>query len=356
VAALVVACFHWSNFWISVMGPNSRAPLIFYPYYELLFVFYRVGNYAVDIFFGLSGFIFCWKYAERVSKKEISAKEFFILRFSRLYPLHALTLALIAGMQYLHFQKYSAFFFGTFNDIYHFFLNVLLIPIIGLEKGYSFNTPIWSISVESLLYFIFFCLCLFQFMRARYLILIVLCAAVISVPSLESHFARGFWSFFLGCLVFYGYRWVIEKEKSRFFLKTFLFIVPALIVFAIMELQFEWFSTLSPKPLFNFYLRKVLYMGFLFPGMLFVLALLDSRQNRIGPKVSFIGNMSYSSYLLHFPLQIFFFLFVGNSPAIYAQPSIFLAYFFILISLSFGSYKYFEVPIQNAIRRRYCWK
>jgi peptidoglycan/LPS O-acetylase OafA/YrhL len=43
-----------------------------------------------------------------------------------------------------------------YNDFYHFFLNIFLISFWGIEKGFSFNTPIWSVSIEILAYIIFF--------------------------------------------------------------------------------------------------------------------------------------------------------------------------------------------------------
>ena len=66
-----------------------------------------------------------------------------------------------------------------------------------------------------------------------------------------------------------------------------------------------------------------------------------------------MGNMSYSSYLLHFPLQIAFVLLFGNDLRLYSLPATFLVFFFVLIVLSLASHKYFERPVQNAIRRKF---
>lgn len=347
------------------MGENSVIAGNWPPFYNVLFVFYQAGVFGVDFFFSLSGFIFYWKYADKVFRREVSPKEFFILRFSRLYPLHALTLVLVAIMQYLHFQRYSDFFIYKFNDAYHFLLNVLLVPNPGnflhvlrrgLEPELSFNAPVWSVSMEAFLYLVFFGLCIFGIIKARYIFLIALFGASLGLHDFWFSYPLGRWvfSFFIGGLTFYGYRWIIRNGKAGRFLKGFILILPALTVLSVMEVYYNWFyATFQRGVTGTLVIRTIFYNGLFFPVMLFTFALLDSRENRIGAKLSFMGNISYSSYLLHFPLQLIFLLWIGNNPWLYAKHSIFLAYFFILISFSLGSYKYFEMPIQNAIRRKY---
>ena len=74
------------------------------PFYNVLFLFYERGWMAVDFFFVLSGFIFFRLYSRAISAGDVGAWEFFVLRFSRLYPLHLLTLLLVAGLQWLLLQ------------------------------------------------------------------------------------------------------------------------------------------------------------------------------------------------------------------------------------------------------------
>ena len=65
------------------------------PLYRLLWPFYEHGMYAVPLFFVLSGFVFFHLYAEAVRTGGVVAYEFFVLRLSRLYPLHVATLLLV---------------------------------------------------------------------------------------------------------------------------------------------------------------------------------------------------------------------------------------------------------------------
>jgi len=368
LASLTVVCYHWNHFWVSVMGAQYTAPSSWMPFYKELFVFYNYGAFGVDFFFTLSGFVFYWKYSQRISRKEITPIKFFLLRLSRLYPLHVLTLLVVATLQYLYFQRYSNYFIYQLNDLYHFFLNSVFANRSGLENGYSFNGPTWSISIEMQLYLLFFCLCFFSVMKKRYMFLIAVLGAVLSLPSLMSLHGAGLWAFFIGGLVFYGYQWIVERKKLKLFLAIFLLITPILCVLAVTEIHLNFYFTWLQKyfgdslpwdrlefgkGMSAYILRKMVITGILFPAIIFTFALIDTQSYKIGSRLSFIGNMSYSSYLLHFPLQIAFVLIFGNDLLLYSLPATFLVFFFVLVALSLASYTYFERPIQNAIRHKF---
>ena len=117
------------------------------PFYDIFFFAYNDGWLAVQFFFVLSGFIFFNLYLKKINNRQIDFKKFFILRFSRLYPLHFLTLLLILFISFLLIENN----FLSNTDLKHFFLNIFLIQNWGFEDGYSFNTPAWSISIEILI-------------------------------------------------------------------------------------------------------------------------------------------------------------------------------------------------------------
>lgn len=367
-AALAVVCFHWIHFWIGATDAKSGTPVSWFPFYDELFVFYNYGEFGVYFFFTLSGFVFYWKYGQSVSSKEIKPKTFFLLRFSRLYPLYVLTLILVAGLQYLYFQRHSNYFIYQFNDLYHFFLSASFANMSGLERGSSFNGPAWSISIEVQLYLLFFCLCFFGVKKKRYMALIVLLGGGLSLFPATFFHGGGLWSFFIGGLVFYGYQWTVKNGKSQSLLTIFLLILPVLTVLLVAEIYSNFYFTLLQKYFGDslswdflqfgkgrtpYFLGKMIVTGVFFPMIVYTFALIDTRANQIGSRIAFIGNMGYSSYLLHFPLQIAFVLLLGNDLRLYSLPATFLTFFFVLVILSLVSYEYFERPVQNAIRRKF---
>jgi peptidoglycan/LPS O-acetylase OafA/YrhL len=119
---------------------------------------YEPGNYGVQVFWCISGFIFHWKYAQAVSMGQVTPGTFLLRRVIRLYPLHLLTLLLVALAQPTYMAAHGAYFVFPDNDAWHFLLHLFMASSWNLEPGGSFNGPIWSVSVEVLVYACFFVL------------------------------------------------------------------------------------------------------------------------------------------------------------------------------------------------------
>ena len=107
------------------------------------------------MFWCISGFIFFYKYFELLQLKNISVKKFLIARFSRLYPLHFFTLFLVFLLQIIFFFTNDIYFVYQENNITNFFYHLFFISG-WISEGNGFNYPIWSISVEIIIYICFF--------------------------------------------------------------------------------------------------------------------------------------------------------------------------------------------------------
>ena len=131
-------------------GPLYTAPIV-----GLL---YRYGYVAVDFFFLISGLVFHHVYERQIAAGVVSARRFFGWRFSRLYPLHFLTLCVTAILVWTYHGLTGRFPIPTYpwNDAYHFLLNLLFLQKGFFDRGFSFNSPTWSLSVEAFLYAWFF--------------------------------------------------------------------------------------------------------------------------------------------------------------------------------------------------------
>ena len=90
-------------------------------------------------------------------------------------------------------------------------------------------------------------------------------------------------------------------------------------------------------------------------GAILTLVLVETRRGTFGRRLSFIGDLSYSSYLLHFPLQVavaILVVVVSADRAILFSRAFFVWFFAVLILASLASYHWFEAPAQRWIRTR----
>ena len=113
---------------------------------DLLAPFYRSGGYAVIFFFLLSGYVLSHAYLAP-QRRSAFARNLFA-RFARMAPLHYATMILVGAIQVWFVAREGMPFVYQFNDGWNFVLNVLFLQQSGLQTGYSFNGPSWSISVE----------------------------------------------------------------------------------------------------------------------------------------------------------------------------------------------------------------
>jgi peptidoglycan/LPS O-acetylase OafA/YrhL len=105
-SALAVLFYHYNHF-MQIPGTAAVAwPDV--PFYNWLWPLYDHGNLGVELFWGISGYIFFWIYGQAIHAGAVSATRFFWLRFSRLYPLHFATLIAVAGLQIFHRQLAGA--------------------------------------------------------------------------------------------------------------------------------------------------------------------------------------------------------------------------------------------------------
>lgn len=366
LAALGVVLWHWPHFYYTGLAPGSvdAADL---PLHALLYPFYERGYLAVDFFYALSGFIFFWLYSEAISSRRMPAARFAVLRFSRLYPLHAATLLFVLAAQGIHRQLQEAPYVYAFNDLYHFLLHLFLASGWGFERGLAYNGPIWSVSIEVLLYAIFFAVCRAGRVRTATLGAFVGLGLALSAAHLAV--GRGILMFFLGGLAYRLYRHLADNGRLDRWIRPLRIGVGLGWGSVLLELKGEWvwhrFTRLAdglgamagvtlPEAL---WLRvdTLLVVGVLFPATILLLAVEETRRGHLGRRFAFLGDISYSSYLLHFPLQLSVSIaagLVGWPASLYRTPLALLIFFALLFSLCWVSYHRFERPAQDWLRRR----
>ncbi|RYD87894.1 MAG: acyltransferase, partial [Sphingobacteriales bacterium] len=247
---------------------------------------------------------------------------------------------------------------------YHFILNLFLVNSWGLEKGPSFNGPNWSISVEVLLYLLFFILCAFRLNKKYIVWLLVFLGLVIQL--LYSPIGRGMFSFFLGGCVYYYYLYIQKHNKAVSYLRFVSVITFVLVLLMILNAKYDWLTNYWSAYMIkhhysfksDFLIAKILNLcvrAFVLPSLLLFTVLLETVNGAIGKRLAFIGHISYSSYLIHFPLQMIVIYCAaqwGLASSFFNSSLALAGFFIVLITLSLMSYYYFELPVQNYLRKR----
>lgn len=335
VAAFAVLIWHYQHFSyladIPVDLVRARLPL-----YGLLRPFYEAGEYGVWVFWCISGFIFFWKYRDAIFDRSVSGWTFFVFRFSRLYPLHLATLIAVAILQSLYFRMHGYFFVYQNNDVRHFLLQLVMASKWGLEGGDSFNGPIWSISVEVLVYVVFFLM--LRFVTRSPLLNVVI---VVACLNLSGQIFSCLAFFYAGGLAAIARRAVAAAasrgaiERAGWSVAT---LVPVSIAaFGLQSQLIAWLFLLPYTPVLLFCLSGEI--------------MLPARVQRM---VEAAGNMTYSSYLLHFPIQLLMalgFAIAGRALPFY-DGAFFAVYVGATLLAAYFAYRWLEAPAQSLLRKR----
>ena len=328
--------WHYQGFYVLRAGtPPIFAHASEQPFYWLLRIFYNYGALAVQLFWAISGFVFASAYIER----RVTARQFFVARFARLYPLHFITLLVVAAIQIFSMRQLGIYQFYRYNDIYHFTLNLLFASSWGFEKGFSFNAPIWSVSVEVGIYAVFL-LTVPILVRLRLLGPVLLAGAFYLLQRYGPHSL--FWQcgyyFYMGVLL---YRVVKLTGPWCGALGLGLLLMWRLTGFGNLD-------TMAPQAIPS-----------LFAGMLLCAASVDKMQIGSGVlrRLAWIGESTYSSYLWHIPvimITVIAFDLVGvDRLPIISRGWFFLSFIAIVFSIARFSYLHIELPLQAYLRKKW---
>ena len=357
LGALVILIWHYHHFYFekAYFGPTNGYPIWEFsrqPFYQILLIPYHYGMWAVQFFWMLSGFVFAFVYLQ----KKVSAKNFLILRLSRLYPLHFISLIVIAGLQYLSLYTFGSFQILEINDLYHFILNLFYAQYWGFQEGYSFNSPSWSVSVEEIVYWGFWLIFIKLNIQGFGPIIFILLLAFIFYP-IFGLYASAFLFFFGGVTIYYLH--------IRFSLRgNFIFALTALICAFIAALILKTSQYPIHKQDTQLFLDLHdlmfnLFFFFLFAFAIFLFALVDA----VGflPKnwnsfCKSVGSLTYSTYMLHLPVQVCIIMlceYFNMSRNLFDNAFIFLAYMIIMITIGRASFVFVEQPAQSMLRKRF---
>lgn len=291
IGACIIA-FIW-HYWHFPMSNGA-------PMYKLFAMLYTRGEYAVELFFMLSGFGIMMGYGRKIVNHEIRFDHYFFKRLNKIYPLFFLTLLIVTMLELVYISKMGETFVYSNFDIFHFLLNLFCIQdgILGTE--WSFNSPSWCISISIFCYIIFYYIAYKSGNRKNvyYRILVpallgtYILSGGINYPTImNSLIARGLICFSVG-VVLYGI-----YEKRTLFNSCLMGYILLGIAAGIV---FSWYFV-GEAILGN--VQWVFILG-VWPEVILA-ALFIPWLNRLLQWKPFLllGSLSLDIYLIHFPIQ-----------------------------------------------------
>ena len=344
LASLAVVVWHYQHFFYVAPGKISEEfTRSSQPFYFILSPLYNNGSDAVQLFFVLSGFVFYFIYSDNIKNQSVSAYDFVVFRFSRLYPLYFVTLIFVAIIQLNAHSTLGSFIVYPMNDLRHFLLSLFFASNWGLEFGYSFNAPTWSVSVEILLYAVFFAVALVGGKRVVVPIAMMFAGIWVAAQG-RGDIGWGLYCFFSGGIAFLVYeRWCSQTTRWQpILIAAGLFLISAIAVYGFCYTRFS-----------SVILAKVILFGGCFPAFVLLLATIQNLNHEAGRSIKIIGDITYATYLLHFPVQlsvIWLTKYYGISLD-YTDPIWFVLFIGIVILVSVPTYYFFEIPVQYFLRR-----
>ena len=342
-SALMVVITHYVHFFFPYYKDSSlniyKSPLElegnFLPFFNYLENIYRFGYIGVYFFWLISGFVLAYSYLNN-DRYNITFKSFFINRFARLYPLHFLSLILVLFLQFflkletdVH-QIIGHDLYNGENNIKSFFSHLFFTSGWIKETKFSYNFPIWSVSIEIIIYFLFFFSLRFLFKFKIYLsFLFFVLFLMLEKSSINLFFDSCGRYFFSGVFIFL----ICEKIKNH----NYIFLIATLLLLLNLVGNFKYNV---------FFASLVIYAYFL-----------DTKTNYFYSKFfSKLGNLTYGSYLLHIPIQlltILIFYKFGLDSNIFTNYYFLIIYLVAIFYISHISYKFYENPIRIILKNNF---
>ncbi len=360
IAIILVMLMHSGSMFL----PLAKLPLIGNIVGKLLAIIIPVGYLGVELFFVLSGYLIGSILIKLFSdnKKPIfkEIKQFWIRRWLRTLPNYYFVLLINYVVFVFILNSYP------FNWKYLFFIQ----NFISVQP--SFFRESWSLAVEEWSYFLlpiimFVCFVLFKKSSSKFLILLSIC--LIILLSFCVKFAFLFTNFhqfipfdeqlrkvvlFRLDAIMYGFlmAWLMHYFSSFFlkhkiiFLLLGLFFLVILVWYFYINGNFELDNQTS-----NFiivFINRMFWIplvGVSFSFMIpFFATLISFNNNILNTVFMFISKISYSLYLIHFP--VYALIFFKKLPFLNIQQSLYniMSYFTVCFVIAYLLYRFWELP------------
>ncbi|MFV0607145.1 MAG: acyltransferase family protein [Niabella sp.] len=325
------------------------------------------GYLAVDFFFMLSGYVMAHAYDDRWNN--MTLKDFFKRRIIRLHPM--IILGMTIGALCFYFGE-SAFFpkiadtsFWTLILITLIGYTLIPVPpsmdIRGWDEMHPLNGPAWSLFLEYIAN-ILHALILRKLSKVVLSILVFVAAVALihlAVTSPNGDIIGG-WSLepeqlrigFTRLLFPYMAGMLLRRVVKITSIKNTFLMSSILLVFVLSFPRVGGYNNLWANGLYD-----SLTVILIFPIIIYLGASGDVK-TRMGDKLcTFLGDISYPLYIIHFPFIYIFYAWVTeNEIPISYGILVGLAILVFTILLSYISLKYYDEPVRKWLAKRYMSK
>lgn len=369
IAAMLVVFFHFHV----LVGPLT-SPDVF-----VVSKFYLM----VDLFFVLSGFIILHVYGDLFTQKIEKAEfwKFIKARFARIYPLHLFTFLYLLG--WVLYMKSQIDFEAT-PPVVQGVLDDSAIPFVltmthawGSHMEATWNSASWSISVEWFLYLIFPFLAWMMY-RANTMIKVLLGVVALGALFLISQVLEPAWVAEMNIRRESTEQQLLYKTPNTIDIITGFALLRGWCSFIFGMLAYELFKReVGQAILKNGYWFVVIWVAILalwskdwlpdplaipsFALLILHTAYAEGLTSKIlnGKVFTYLGNISYSIYMIHIPIILTLFilsLLKGSMPPPPEEISYLNnwigAFIFLLIIILLASltYRFIEKPARNKLK------
>lgn len=328
------------------------------------------GYLAVDFFFILSGFVIGYAYDDRW--KKITTFDFFKRRLIRLQPM--IILGAVFGAISFCIQgsiQWDGTKISTSMVMLATLLSMFLIPVApgagaevrGNGEMFPLNGPSWSLFFEYIGY-ILYALFIRRLSTKALTILVISAGAALATFSFLNFsgfgnlgvgwsmggygyiggFLRLLFSFSMGLLLSRKFKPV--KIKGAFW-------ICSIAVITLMSLPYAGGKT----AMWMNCLYDSLCILFIFPTLVYIGASGEVRDNTDVKIYTFLGDLSYPLYIIHYPLMYLFYSWLWSNKLTFDQTwPVAIAMFFGSVALGYLSLKLYDEPVRKWLAKKFLAK
>lgn len=321
-------------------------------FYHFNIMGFKGGFVGVDMFFVISGFIITGQIVYAMNNKTFSLKKFYLNRIKRLFPALFVVISVSFIIAFILYPPKELLRLSSSTLFSLFGLqNFFLVKQAGYFDVSAINKlflHIWSLSIEEQFYIFWpFILLFINRLREKTIIVLVVLVIVLSIYT---------------NIVFYKYTNILFYMLP-FRAYEFLFGVLAFYTFTNISVNIK----LTKKIIFEYFILFLLfYIIFVTVkfSLLYIIIivsltflLLFVRNNIIlsNTMLVFLGNISYSLYLIHWPVLVFYLFYNLKT----LEELVFIEKLVLIlfsVALSYLSYIYIENKFRKISFKLLRWK